>query len=87
MSRSKLTIKKGDVYNHLTIIKEVEPDKNNLRRFLCQCSCGNTKEVHLSHLRHGKTRSCGHLAVDELKRKKLAGWNTIKFRENISSLL
>ncbi len=34
--------------------------KNKLRRYwLCQCKCGNKKEVEHSHLRSGNIKSCG----------------------------
>lgn len=32
------------------------------RRHLCRCECGNTREVDRSHLRSGRTKSCGCLA-------------------------
>lgn len=56
----KLVISPGDVYGHLTIIKEIEPI-NNKRRFLCNCVCDNEKVVDLSNLRSGNTKSCGCL--------------------------
>ena len=41
----KLEVKTGDIYGHLTIIREVEqhiqPSGQKKRRFLCQCDCGS----------------------------------------------
>lgn len=50
----------GDRYGRLFVIKEVEPN-GYLRRWLCQCDCGNQKIVAMNQLRTGKTRSCGCL--------------------------
>lgn len=44
----------------LTVIKRV--DQKTPIRWLCQCECGNFKEVYATHLRSGNTRSCGCLA-------------------------
>ena len=62
--RKKLEVKTGDIYGHLTIIREVEqhiqPSGQKKRRFLCQCDCGSVPvEVWLSNLRSGNTTSCG----------------------------
>ena len=53
-----IIIKKGDKYGRLTIVKEVER-KNEKRRFLCKCDCGNEIIVALGNLRSGNTTSCG----------------------------
>ncbi len=44
----------------MTVIKRV--DQKTPIRWLCQCECGNFKEVYATHLRSGNTRSCGCLA-------------------------
>lgn len=55
----KLNISKGDRYGRLTVIKESDA-RNGMRSFLCQCDCGNKREVFLSNL--GRTTvSCGCL--------------------------
>ena len=54
----KLEINKGKRYNRLTVVKEVE-QRNKVRRFLCECDCGNQKEFILYNLRNGNTTSCG----------------------------
>lgn len=60
----KLDVKEGDVFNRLTIIKEVDrhiyPSGDTRRCFLAQCSCGSEPKTYLiSELRSGKTKSCG----------------------------
>lgn len=48
----------GQRFGKLVAIKRV---KNRGREtfWLCQCDCGNTKEINASRLRRGKTKSCG----------------------------
>lgn len=57
----KLDVNPGDRYSRLTIVKEVERKNKVRRRFLCQCDCGNTKEIDLCNLNNGNTSSCGCL--------------------------
>ena len=60
---NKLVVNKGDRYNKLTIVKEVDPriEKNGKkkRKFEVKCDCGNTKFVMLAKIRNGSTKSCG----------------------------
>lgn len=42
----------------LTVIEEVEP-RGKYRYYLCQCDCGNTREVASTNLKNGKPYSCG----------------------------
>lgn len=59
----RLTIKKGEVFKRLTVLKEVEPyispKKLKFRKVLCQCNCGKQKEIIYHSLRRGDTKSCG----------------------------
>ena len=58
-----VTVNKGERFGKLVVIKEVEPrlqyKKGKVRRFLCQCDCGNTTTVDIYHLIHGRIKSCG----------------------------
>lgn len=57
-----LTVNKGERFGRLVVIKEAEPrqcKKGKIRRFLCQCDCGNTTTVDIYHLASGETKSCG----------------------------
>lgn len=58
--KRKHNIKKGDRFNSLTVIKELEKNKNQ-RRVLCRCDCGTEKSIALDSLTSGSTRSCGCL--------------------------
>lgn len=60
----RLEVNAGDRYARLTIIKEVEK-KNKRRYFLCKCDCGNHREVRMTNLRYGSTKSCGCLRDEQ----------------------
>lgn len=53
----------GQQYGRLVVQSE-EPSVNYRRFFLCECSCGNTTKVSMSHLRTGHTQSCGCLFIE-----------------------
>jgi hypothetical protein len=57
----KTTIKIGDVFGHLTVIKRLPRlrTKPKRSRFLCECSCGNYKKIDAGNLRKPGKRSCG----------------------------
>lgn len=55
-----MVIKEGQVFNMMTIIKEVEPRKKQ-RQFLCKCQCGNIGNYVLVLLVNEQTKSCGCL--------------------------
>ena len=51
----------GNKYGKLEIIKlsKILENKRKTKIVLCQCECGNTKEVRLDNLKYGNTKSCG----------------------------
>lgn len=51
----------GQQFGHLIVIKPAAIQGTNGRKWICQCDCGNIKEVLGAHLRKGHTRSCGCL--------------------------
>ena len=57
---NRITIKPGDKYGRLTLIKEVEK-RNNTRWFLCKCDCGTIREFRLASMRrkYNPSTSCG----------------------------
>lgn len=48
----------GQRFGKLTVVKAIQ-NINNKTAWLCECDCGNTKEVLTMHLRKGDTTSCG----------------------------
>lgn len=54
-------VSQGSVVGRLTVIKIVDKAKNGSNIWLCQCCCGNTKEVISSSLNSGLVQSCGCL--------------------------
>lgn len=62
MGMKRIEIKTGEVYGNLTVISECVPRIYSgypHRVFMCQCKCGETKEILLSKIRTGHTISCG----------------------------
>ena len=53
----------GQKYGRLTVLQE-GPRKNKARTWICQCQCGNIKNVRMSDLRSGKILSCGCLGKE-----------------------
>ena len=64
----------GQKFGRLTVIKFKEIDKKTRQKiWLCQCDCGNEKEVITSYLTSGDTSSCGCYRREcELKNLKQA---------------
>lgn len=48
----------GQVFGRLTVIGEAPP-RNKKTYWLCQCSCGNQKEIRADSLKDGSISSCG----------------------------
>lgn len=55
---ARISVKPGDMYGMLTIIKEIT-EQGRPRRMLCSCECGKIKEINLGPMRHGSIVSCG----------------------------
>lgn len=73
----KLNIKKWDIFNKLTIIKEV--DRNwSYRVFRCKCECWKITEKKLTLLTQWKTKSCWCLNRNsELRKTHGMKWTRI----------
>lgn len=56
---AKLIDLNGKTFGRLTVIERAENNKNGSARWLCKCSCGNTKIIQSCHLTRGKVKSCG----------------------------
>lgn len=62
----KKEIKKGQKFNYLTAIKEIEKKKGR-RRIKCKCHCGVVKNYYLEHITSDRTKSCGCLRKQTTK--------------------
>lgn len=51
----------GNRYSLLTVIREVKRKDLHGRFVLCECDCGNLKEISLRDLKRGNAKSCGCL--------------------------
>lgn len=51
----------GQTFGQLTVISAAGMDEKGQRLWLCECSCGGTKETRGSNLRGGFVKSCGCL--------------------------
>lgn len=70
MSRKRLIVNRGEIYNCLIILKEVAPYRGE-RFFHCKCKCGNKTVVRISQLRNGQTKSCGCLVIEANRRPEV----------------
>jgi len=57
MGKIRKTYIPGTIYNHLTFIKETRT-KNKKRYGLFKCACGKEKEIGISNVITGGTKSC-----------------------------
>ena len=56
----------GQRFGKLTVIKfskDVQSGNRKRKYWLCQCDCGNTKEVRTDCLTSGNVKSCGCLHI------------------------
>lgn len=56
----------GKRFGRLVVIKQGGRTNQNAIMWICECDCGNIKEVSIGHLTFGDTKSCGCLATDSL---------------------
>lgn len=69
MSKRKYSVVKGQRFERLEVVREVEPVKGK-RRVLCKCDCGELATVDLYQLVNGQTKSCGCLGRENLDRAR-----------------
>lgn len=55
---------RGLKFGELEVIDLAGRDKYKNSLWLCQCSCGSTKEIRYGSLLDGKTTSCGHVGYN-----------------------
>ena len=88
-SFKKNGFKTGDRIGKLTILKPFRfKQMSNRTRFtiLCECDCGNLKEVRADHLKNGQVQSCGRCMAskNEYKISYILKENNIPFIEQKS---
>ena len=80
---------KGQRFGRLLVISDpiIKRKRNGQKQswFMCQCNCGNQKEIASSSLRQGVTKSCGCLKK-ELKIKSNTTHGKTKTKEHIAWL-
>lgn len=82
-------IPKGSKFGKLTVIKDlgIKPYGNsgNRRYYLCQCDCGNVKEILGNSLKQNHTISCGEClsSVGEYKIINLLKENNILYNHDV----
>lgn len=62
-------------FGRLKVIKEGNKTKDNHKKWICLCTCGNIKEIDGRDLRRKKTTSCGCLR-NELTKERIIKLNT-----------
>ena len=64
----------GQRFGKLTVLQRAEDKiyKNGQKRscWLCQCDCGNKKEVAAHHLKSGEIKSCGCIKNENRKKRR-----------------
>lgn len=70
MSKENYTRFVGEKFGELTILEFIETRKKAMiiRQFRCLCSCGKEITKRADFILYGKTKSCGHLKGENLKK-------------------
>ena len=68
----------GQHYGRLTVVRKIGSNRGRAR-WLCQCECGQQKEVDGNHLMSGATQSCGCL-----QKEKIIEYNKINKLQDLS---
>jgi hypothetical protein len=62
----------GEIYGRLTVVEFSHKDTRSRKWWRCKCICGNETILHTGNLHSGNTRSCGCLARDQKKNRRIA---------------
>jgi hypothetical protein len=54
----------GQRFTRLLVVNRHQNDQYGRVRYSCLCDCGNMKIIESSHLRMGRTKSCGCLGLE-----------------------
>jgi len=55
----RILLKPGEQFGRWVVVCEGQPTLSGKRTWECQCECGTKKDVMMTHLRSGRTVSCG----------------------------
>lgn len=58
----------GDKFNRLTVVEFLGKNKQNVYLWKCICDCGKIKNIITSNLTGGRTKSCGCLLSEHIKK-------------------
>lgn len=73
---SRVLNRLGIKYERLTVIEFFDIDPvYGMARWLCQCECGNTSVIYGTSV--GKTKSCGCLAIENMKKVSFRHGETV----------
>ena len=59
----------SQTFNRWTVIQREPNSARNQTRWLCRCACGTERVLYGMALRHGYSRSCGCLKIEETVRR------------------
>lgn len=62
----------GNVYNKLTLVKEVGVDNQGKILWKCLCDCGNEKIMSVAFIKSGHSKSCGCLRKEQARKVGLS---------------
>ena len=67
----------GQIFGRLTVI-EIDSNSKN-KKWICKCTCGNTKSILEHSLLYGLTKSCGCLRKENARKACLKDISDQKF--------
>lgn len=70
----------GRRFERLVCLKRAERQ----RYWICQCDCGNVKEIRDNHMTMGKVKTCSECALFELPGKKIGNLTVIEYCQGSS---
>lgn len=77
---------KGQKFGKLIAMYPTSMKDGSHMYWVCQCDCGNQKEVASNHLKNGNIQSCGciKVSIGEMNIKKILEENNIQYKEQIT---
>jgi hypothetical protein len=80
---AKYTDYTGTVFGKLTVLKML-PSRNKNSYCLCKCECGNIKEICLTSLKYGTTKTCGCGRTKDYTGQRFGKLTVIKMVKNVN---